>query len=99
MSTDTRLGFIEITGRPREIGLQLGRFGRDIVHRHLVHGHAWASVLAFRADPRVAAMRPPARARTCRSHSLLQQKEVNISPYCRGRVIASKKARLSGPSY
>lgn len=57
MSTDNRLGFIEIAGSPYDIGLQLGRFGREIVHRHLVVGHAWASVMAFREDPRVAAMR------------------------------------------
>lgn len=63
MSTDARLGFIEIAGPPQEIGLQLGRFGRDIAHRHLVRGHAWASVLAFRADPRVAAMRELVEAR------------------------------------
>lgn len=63
MSTDARLSFIEIAGPPQEIGLQLGRFGRDITHRHLVRGHAWASVLAFRADPRVAAMRELVEAR------------------------------------
>lgn len=57
MSTDNRLGFIEIAGSPHEIGLQLGRFGREIVHRHLVVSHAWASVMAFREDPRVAVMR------------------------------------------
>lgn len=57
MSTDTRLGFIEIAGTPHEVGVQLGRFGRDIAHAHLVKGHAWASVMAFRDDPRIVAMR------------------------------------------
>ncbi|ULJ72271.1 C45 family autoproteolytic acyltransferase/hydolase [Rhizobium gallicum] len=57
MSTDNRLGFIEIAGTPDEVGIQLGRFGREIAHRHLIIGHAWASVMAFRDDPRVAVMR------------------------------------------
>jgi len=63
MSTDNRLGFIEIAGTPNEIGFQLGRFGRDIAHAHLVRGHAWASVMAFRDDPRIAAMRRLVEAR------------------------------------
>ena len=63
MSTDIRLGFIEIAGTPNEIGLQLGRFGRDIAHAHLVKGHAWASVMAFRDDPRIVAMRRLVEAR------------------------------------
>lgn len=63
MSTDNRLGFIEIAGTPRDIGVQLGRFGRDIAHAHLVKGHAWASVMAFRDDPRIVAMRRLVEAR------------------------------------
>lgn len=59
MSTDDqgRLGYFEASGEPYDIGLQLGRFGADIAHRHLVNRHAWASVMAFRDDPRVAVMR------------------------------------------
>jgi hypothetical protein len=57
MSTDNRLGYIEIGGTPYEVGVQFGCFGREIVHRHLIVSHAWASVTASRADPRVAAMR------------------------------------------
>lgn len=63
MSTDNRLGFIEIAGTPNDIGVQLGRFGRDIAHAHLVKGHAWASVMAFRDDPRIVAMRRLVEAR------------------------------------
>lgn len=63
MSTDARLGFIEIAGTPHDIGCQLGCFGRDIAHRRLVKGHAWASVMAFRGDPRIAAMRRLVEAR------------------------------------
>ncbi|MGE3873574.1 MAG: C45 family autoproteolytic acyltransferase/hydrolase [Parvibaculaceae bacterium] len=63
MSTDTRLSFIEIAGTPHEVGVQLGRFGREIAHRHLVVGHAWASVMAFRDDPRIGAMRRLVEAR------------------------------------
>lgn len=57
MSTEGRLGFLQVAGTHHDIGVQLGRFGAEIVHRHLVVGHAWASVMALRADPRVAEMR------------------------------------------
>lgn len=59
MSTDEegRLGYLEARGTPYDIGVQLGRFGADIAHRHLVARHAWASVMAFRDDPRVSVMR------------------------------------------
>ncbi|RUM23353.1 peptidase C45 [Rhizobium vallis] len=63
MSTDNRLGFIEVAGTPHDVGIQLGRFGRDIAHRHLIAGHAWASVMEFRGDPRVAGMRGLVEAR------------------------------------
>lgn len=56
MSTDNGLSFIEIAGAPHDVGVQLGRFGRDIAHHHLVTGHAWASIMEFRGDPRAAAM-------------------------------------------
>jgi hypothetical protein len=59
MSTeeDGRLGYIEAVGAPYDVGVQLGRFGADITNSHLVRGHAWASVMAFRDDPRAAVMR------------------------------------------
>lgn len=63
MSTDSRLGFIEVAGSPHDVGVQLGLFGREIAHRHLVLGHAWTSVMAWRDDPRVAAMRGLVEAR------------------------------------
>ncbi|RLP23125.1 C45 family peptidase [Mesorhizobium sp. YM1C-6-2] len=63
MSTEGRLGFLEIAGKHHDIGVQLGLFGADIVHRHLVIGHAWASVMAFRDDPRAAEMRRLVEAR------------------------------------
>ncbi|MXN45604.1 peptidase C45 [Shinella kummerowiae] len=63
MFTDNGLGFVEMAGTPFEIGVQLGRFGREIVHRHLIAGHAWASVMTFRDDPRVAGMRGLVEAR------------------------------------
>lgn len=62
MSTETRLGFIDIAGAPHDVGAQLGRFGREIAHRHLLIGHAWASVMARRNDPRVASMRASVEA-------------------------------------
>lgn len=63
MSTDGRLGYIEVRGTPHDIGVQLGRFGAAIAHRHLVASHAWASVMAFSADPRLASMRSLVEAR------------------------------------
>lgn len=63
MSADARLGWLEIAGAPYDIGVQLGRFGAAIAHRHLVTKHAWASVMAFRGDPRVVAMRDLVEAR------------------------------------
>lgn len=63
MSTDNLLRFIDIAGTPHEVGLQLGCFGRDIAHAHLVKGHAWASVMAFRDDTRIAVMRQFVEAR------------------------------------
>lgn len=52
-----RLGLIEIAGTPHEVGLQLGRHGAEIVNRYLVRSHGWASVMAFRSDPRIARAR------------------------------------------
>ena len=65
MSTDAmgRLGYIEASGASYEIGVQLGRFGADIAHRHLVATSAWASVMAFRGDARVATMQQMVEAR------------------------------------
>ena len=65
MSTDRegRLGYIEISGSHHDIGVQLGRFGREIAHRHLVTTHAWATVMAHRDDGAVVRMREMVAAR------------------------------------
>jgi predicted choloylglycine hydrolase len=65
MSTDEagRLGYLEISGSHYDIGVQLGRFGREIAHRHLVTTHAWATVMARRNDGAVTRMREMAAAR------------------------------------
>lgn len=57
MSIDGRLEYIELGGTPYEIGVGLGQFGRVAAHRNLLGSHAWASVMTFHGDPRVAAMR------------------------------------------
>lgn len=57
MSIEGRLGYLEVEGSHHDVGVQLGRFGAEIAHRHLTASHAWASVVAFRHDPRVAEMR------------------------------------------
>ena len=51
------LGFLKAGGTPYEIGLQLGRYGAESARTHLVSTAAWRSVMAFRDDPRVVAMR------------------------------------------
>jgi predicted choloylglycine hydrolase len=59
MSTDsaTCLRYLEVSGTHFDVGVQLGRFGADIVHRHLSATQAWASVMARRDHPDVAWMR------------------------------------------
>lgn len=65
MSTDRggRLLRLEAAGTHFDVGAQLGRFGAEIAHRHLVATHAWSSVMARRDDPAVARMRELAEAR------------------------------------
>ncbi len=58
MSTDAgHIAYFEVSGTPYDVGAQLGRFGAGIVHAHLIRSPAWQTVTAFRADPRLAAMR------------------------------------------
>ncbi len=51
------LSLVEINGSPFEVGVALGRHGRDIVHRHLIRTHGWASVIAFAGHERIVAAR------------------------------------------
>ena len=67
-----RLAFIEADGAPYEVGRQLGRHGRVIAHRYLVGTHAWASVMAFREHPRIAAAKALTEARFPRIWQELQ---------------------------
>lgn len=58
MSTETgRLGVLDVAGSHFDVGIQLGRFGREIAHRHLVNTRAWASVMAFRDHPDISVLR------------------------------------------
>jgi predicted choloylglycine hydrolase len=59
MSTETgsRLAYLEVNGAPYDIGVQLGRFGAAIAHRYLIAQPSWRSVLEFRDDAQVVAMR------------------------------------------
>src|SRR5215813_7677005 len=65
MSTDGkgRLGYVEVSGSHRDIGIQLGRFGAEIAHRHLVATHAWTSVMAHRGTPAASRMHELVAAR------------------------------------
>ncbi len=59
MSTDgnARLSFLEISGTPYDVGVQLGRFAADLVHSYLGRTYAWASVIALRDHPDLAPSR------------------------------------------
>lgn len=59
MSIDVggRLPFVEIAGTPYDVGAALGRRAAEIANRYLVRTHAWASVMGFRHDPRLAVAR------------------------------------------
>jgi hypothetical protein len=91
-----RLPFIEAGGAPYEVGLQLGRHGRAIVEQYLVTTHAWASVMAFRGDPRIAAAKALTEARFPRYWQELQGMAAGLGlPFddvfawnCRGDVWA-----------
>lgn len=91
-----RLAFLEAGGAPFEIGRQLGRHGRDLVEQYLVTTHAWASVMAFRAHPRIAAARALTEARFPRIWQELQGMAAGLGlPFddvfawnCRGDVWA-----------
>lgn len=65
MFTDSRdrLRFIEASGRPHEIGRQLGRFGADAVHGHLTQTPAWWGIIAHAQDDRVRSMAAEVEAR------------------------------------
>ncbi|SAK69877.1 peptidase C45, acyl-coenzyme A:6-aminopenicillanic acid acyl-transferase [Caballeronia fortuita] len=57
------LGFIEISGSPREAGEALGRFGADAVHAHLLNTHAWQTVTQWRGSETSRAMAALVRER------------------------------------
>ncbi|HLS17434.1 MAG TPA: C45 family peptidase [Paenalcaligenes sp.] len=52
----TSLKYFEISGSPYELGQQLGAFGAEAVHRHLIHTTAWAELMLWRKHPAVAQM-------------------------------------------
>ena len=51
------LSFLTNQGAPYDVGLALGRFGADAVHKHLLHTEAWENVMHWRNSAPVAAMR------------------------------------------
>ncbi|SAK88704.1 peptidase C45, acyl-coenzyme A:6-aminopenicillanic acid acyl-transferase [Caballeronia temeraria] len=57
------LGFIDISGSPREAGEALGRFGANAVHTHLLNTHAWATVMQWRGSEPSRAMAALVRER------------------------------------
>lgn len=57
------LGWQRVSGAPHDLGLALGRAGRDAVHRHLLAHPLWAEVTAPRHADRVARMAQATQAR------------------------------------
>src|SRR3546814_2891976 len=67
-----RLPFIRGGGTSYEVGQQLGRHARAVVEQYLLTTHAWASVMACRDDPRIAAAKALTEARFPRYWQELQ---------------------------
>src|SRR3546814_12154794 len=61
--SDGRLPFIRVGGTSYDVGQQLGRHARAVVEQYLLTTHAWASVMACRADPRIPAAKALTEAR------------------------------------
>ena len=57
------LGFIEISGSPRDAGDALGRYGADAVHAHLLNTRAWETVMQWRGSDTSRAMAALVRER------------------------------------
>ena len=74
MSTErqSRLPFLDISGRPYDAGQALGRFGATAVHRHLRHSPAWMGVMRRRDDAKLTAMAASVEARFPRYHAELR---------------------------
>src|SRR3546814_8420834 len=70
--SDGRLPFIRVGGTSYDVGQQLGRHARAVVEQYLLTTHAWASVMACRDDPRIAAAKALTEARFPRYWQELQ---------------------------
>lgn len=57
------LGFIEISGSPRDAGEALGRFGARAVHAYLLKTRAWETVMQWRGSETSSAMAALVRER------------------------------------
>ncbi|BAN24855.1 C45 family autoproteolytic acyltransferase/hydolase [Caballeronia insecticola] len=90
------LGFIEISGSPRDAGEALGRFGAYAVHTHLLNTHAWQTVMQWRGSATYHAMAALVRERFPRAWDELQGLAAGLAlPFedvflwnCRGDVWA-----------
>ncbi|WP_321799295.1 C45 family peptidase [Caballeronia sp. J97] len=60
------LGFIDISGSPRDAGEALGRFGAHAVHTHLLNTRAWETVMQWRGSETSRAMAALVRERFAR---------------------------------
>lgn len=50
------LAAIELSGKPHDVGVEIGRFGAGVVNGYLTTTQAWAAIVAYRDDPRVLCM-------------------------------------------
>ena len=69
--TGDRLGYIEISGEPYEMGVQLGQFGARAVNEYLTTTKAWATIISHRSDPRVKRMASRVEEKFPRYHAEL----------------------------
>lgn len=56
MTDMERLAVIEVSGTHFEVGVQLGRHARDILHNQIALSDGWRKVMEFRHDTRVMAI-------------------------------------------
>ncbi len=66
------LAYLKIKGSPHEVGLALGRFGADAVHRYLKHSQSWATVMQWLGSNASSTMSQMVREQTPRYWQELQ---------------------------
>jgi predicted choloylglycine hydrolase len=66
------LSYIQISGSPHEAGLAFGRFGADMVRKHLIVSKSWIKVMQWRGSSKTSEMASLVRVRFPRIWSELE---------------------------